>query len=395
MRISLLLALALISMAASCKQEQYPDLGDGLFAEFVTDKDTIIVKLTPEKTPVTVANFVALAEGMHPMVKDEYKDKRYYDGLTFHRVMNDFMIQGGDPTATGSGDPGYKFETEPDVTLKHDKPGILSMANSGGWTTNGSQFFITHKATPWLDPYDENGNLKPCNQPRVYCHTVFGEVVKGQNVVNAIVQGDKMQQVNIIRQGMAAKNFDAVKVWEAELPKLEEKRKQREEDARKKAEGELEIIKEKAEVAKAEFIKNNENLKGRIEKLPVGVAMIFTKEGNGPKPKSTEKVLVNYAGYFEDGNLFDTSWKDIATKYGQYNERRDSQGGYAPFSRIYNETAALVPGFRSAMLNMKVGDKARVFIPSYLAYGPAGSRGVIPPNANLIFDMEIMGIDKK
>ncbi|NND51197.1 MAG: peptidylprolyl isomerase [Flavobacteriaceae bacterium] len=388
-RTSLALVMALFIMgSSSCQKDKYPELGDGLYAEIVTSKGTMVAKLTPDKTPVTVANFVALAEGTHPMVSDDFKDKPFYNGLIFHRVMNDFMIQGGCPNGNGSGNPGYKFGDEFDDSLKHDKPGILSMANPGP-NSNGSQFFITEKPTPWLD-----------NR-----HSVFGELVLGMEIQDTIsnvkvLQGNKpevdvtIDAINIIRQGFDARKFDAVSVWETELPLLEEKRKKKEEEARLKREEEQRLIKEKSEIAKAEFMKNNASLKGRVENLPIGISMIFTKEGTGKKPTSAQKALIDYAGYFENGELFDTSWSAIAKEHGKYNETRDQQGGYAPFPMIYNETARLVPGFRAAMLNMKVGDKARVFIPSYLGYGPAGwGNGLIPPNTNLIFDLELVGIE--
>lgn len=228
--LTLLLALLFV-LNTSCKEE-YPDLEDGLYAEFVTTKDTMIAKLFYDKVPVTVANFVALAEGTHPMAEEQYKGKPFYDGITFHRVMDNFMIQGGDPTATGSGTPGYRFTADFHPDLKHDKPGILSMANSGGFNTNGSQFFITEVPYPSLDAYDAEGNLKPCDQPRVSCHSVFGELVKGIEVQDSISNvktgpGNKpvedviITKLTIIRKGSDAKSFDAAKVFESQLPEVE------------------------------------------------------------------------------------------------------------------------------------------------------------------------------
>ena len=134
------LALAL----TSCTSSKHADLGDGIFADIKTTKGDIVIKLEHEKTPVTVASFVSLAEGNSPFVSEQHKGKKYFDGIIFHRVIKDFMIQGGDPTGTGTGSPGYKFKDEFNDSLTHHKAGILSMANSGP-TTNGSQFFITHK----------------------------------------------------------------------------------------------------------------------------------------------------------------------------------------------------------------------------------------------------------
>lgn len=183
------MAAAATIMAADRKLE------DGLYAEMETSKGTILIKLEPEKTPLTVANFVGLAEGTKhyaktPGEQPKKQDKPFYDGLTFHRVIPDFMIQGGDPQGTGTGGPGYRFKDEFDPSLKHDKAGILSMANAGPGS-NGSQFFITHKDTPWLN-----------NR-----HSVFGRVVEGQDVVNKIVKGDTIKTVKIVRVGEKARQF--------------------------------------------------------------------------------------------------------------------------------------------------------------------------------------------
>lgn len=389
--------LLMLFVSVTACNNPYPNLDDGLYAEIVTNKGTMVAKLFYKKAPVTVANFVALAEGNHPLVKDEFKGKKYYNGTIFHRVIDKFMIQGGDPTATGSGGPGYKFDDEFSPDLKHDKPGILSMANSGP-DTNGSQFFITEKPTPFLDAYKPDGSLKKCGTfPGGGCHAVFGELVLGLDVQDSIsnVKTDAnnkpledvvIEAVNIIRKGLEAKTFDAPKIFTEESPKLKEKQAKIREEQRKKAE-------EKANAAREEFLKDNENLEGEVVKSDTGIAMIYTHKGNGAKPTSANMVLVNYAGYFTNGNLFDTNIKAIAQKYGKYNETRDERGGYKPFSVIYNEQARLVAGFKEALLKMNVGDKVRVFVPYYLGYGETGS-GPIPPNTNLIFDLELVGIDK-
>lgn len=188
------LLLAILSITfVNCNAQN--DLKDGLYAKLITTKGSIVIKLTPAKTPLTVANFVGLAEGKIPNTAKE-DGTPYYDGLKFHRVIKDFMIQGGDPTGTGSGGPGYSFKDEIRPELKHDRAGTLSMANAGPGT-NGSQFFITHKETPWL-----NGK-----------HTVFGYVIEGHGTVDLIEQGDMIKSVEIIRKGDAAKNFDAAKTF--------------------------------------------------------------------------------------------------------------------------------------------------------------------------------------
>jgi peptidyl-prolyl cis-trans isomerase A (cyclophilin A) len=185
---------------------------NGIYAEISTLKGKILLKLEYEKTPITVANFISLAEGTNPSVSDEFKGKPFFNGLKFHRVISNFMIQGGDPTGTGSGGPGYRFMDE--ITdLKHDKAGILSMANAGP-ATNGSQFFITHAPQPHLDGK----------------HTVFGRVISGQDIVNAISQNDVMDKITIIRVGTAAKQFDAPKVFNSRL-ELELAAKKKKEEA--------------------------------------------------------------------------------------------------------------------------------------------------------------------
>jgi len=390
------LIILLVLVSSSC-QEKYPELENGIYAEFITNKGTMVAKLYHEKAPVTVANFVALAEGEHPLVDEKYKGKRFYDSITFHRVIDKFMIQGGDPTGTGSGSPGYKFEDEFHPDLRHNKPGILSMANSGP-NTNGSQFFITEVATPHLDAFQADGTLKACGTfPGGGCHAVFGELVIGLEVQDSIsnvktVQGNKpetpviIEKLNVIRKGSEAKNFKAPEVFTQQLPKLKERQAELKAEQEKKQ-------RELALIAKAEFLNRNEELKGRRKEFPSGLAMIFLEEAeNGKSPNSTQKVLVDCAGYFESGELFYTTKKEVAKKYGKYNEAQDDAGAYDPFPMIYNETAGLVPGFREAMLNMDIGDKTRVFIPYYLGYGERGRAPLIPPKTNLIFDIELVGI---
>ncbi len=363
-------------MMASCKTSRRADLGDGLFADIKTSKGDIIVRLEQDKTPLTVANFVSLAEGNNPFVSEEFKDKKYYDGLTFHRVMKEFMIQGGDPTGTGSGNPGYKFIDEFNDSLIHDKKGILSMANSGP-TTNGSQFFITHKATPWL-------NNK---------HSVFGEVVEGMDVVDSIANvpvaaGSKpvepvtMKTVEIIRNGKEARKFDAVEVMTKYFDNEEERL--------------AAIEKEKAEKLaavtkmKSEFAATLETQQEKANGLPSGLKVLVLEEGTGEKPKIGQQVNVMYAGYLMDGTLFDSNYVEVAKKYDTYDPNREQGGGYMPVPMDYTPESRLIAGFREGLLTMKVGDKVRLFIPSHLGYGEQGS-GPIPPSSDLVFDLEITG----
>ena len=197
--------LFVVGILSACKND-YSNLNDGLYADIQTDKGNIIVELFPDEAPLTVANFVTLAEGTNPQVVDSLAGKPYYDELGFHRVIPDFMVQGGDPEGTGKGGPGYRFKSEFNTKLSHNRAGILSMANYGGMNTNGSQFFITHKPTPWLDGFNFNGSMKDCYQEGVSCHTVFGRVMIGQQVVDSIAQYDMIKTIKIIRKGTKAES---------------------------------------------------------------------------------------------------------------------------------------------------------------------------------------------
>ncbi|MBN2279833.1 MAG: peptidylprolyl isomerase [Candidatus Marinimicrobia bacterium] len=354
--------IAILSIIA-CTPSQYAKLEKGIYAEITTSKGTILLKLEYEKTPVTVANFVSLAEGTNNHVTvDSLKGKPFYDGLKFHRVINDFMIQGGDYTGTGSGNPGYQFKDEfpkdenGQLLLKHDSAGVLSMANSGP-ASNGSQFFITHKATPWLDGK----------------HTVFGKVVEGQSVVNAIAQDDIMETIKIIRIGAEAKAFNAAKVFDEMMNERKEKAKK------------LEKV---VEETKSYF---DEKRKEALE-TATGLKYVINTTKNGIKPEQGAKVKISYAGYFTDGKLFDTNFKDVANKYDIYDEKRDQQKGYEPFTAEYSDKARLIPGFKEGLQLLNVGDKALLFIPSDLGYGPKGAGQVIPPNTDLVFEIELVEI---
>ena len=398
--LTFLLALFLV-LNTSCKEE-YPDLEDGLYAEFVTTKDTMIAKLFYDKVPVTVANFVALAEVNHPMAEEQYKGKPFYDGITFHRVMDNFMIQGGDPTATGSGTPGYRFTADFHPDLKHDKPGILSMANSGGFNTNGSQFFITEVPYPSLDAYDADGNLKPCDQPRVSCHSVFGELVKGIEVQDSISNvktgpGNKpledvvITKLTIIRKGSEAKGFDAAKIFESQLPEVEAEIAGIQEEARKKAEEEQRIREEKIAAAASAMKPVLDDYNAKAETLASGLKKFVITEGSGAKPRVGQNAMIAYEGYFVDGKLFDSNLLEVAEKYGMVNPRRQAAGMYGPTKMPIQPDAQMIPGFKEAIASMRVGEKAFFYIPSHLGYGERG-RGGIKPNTDLTFVLEMTEI---
>jgi peptidyl-prolyl cis-trans isomerase A (cyclophilin A) len=307
---------------------------NGIYAKFNTGKGSILVKLTHDLTPGTVGNFVALAEGnLENKVKPQ--GTKYYDGLKFHRVIPDFMIQGGCPLGTGTGDAGYKFDDEFHPSLKHDRPGILSMANAGPGT-NGSQFFITHVPTSWLDGK----------------HTVFGHVIEGQEVVDGVAQNDILESVEIVRVGDEAVKWNAVEAFRT----FEGSRAKR----------------EAAEKAAAE--EAMEKLAAGFDKTDSGLRYQFIQKGNGKKAEAGKTVSVHYSGSLENGKVFDSS----------YARKKPTE---FPLGLGH-----VIAGWDEGIALLQVGDKARFVIPSFLGYGARGVGGVIPPNATLIFDVELMDV---
>ncbi|MDO7171794.1 peptidylprolyl isomerase [Mariniflexile sp. AS56] len=363
--------MSLLIGITSC-QAQYPDLEDGMYAEFVTNHGTMVAKLAYEKTPITVANFVSLAEGTNTLVDSAFKGKKFYNGLTFHRVMNNFMIQSGDPTATGTGSSGYRFMDEFHPDLIHDKLGVLSMANSGP-NTNGSQFFITEIPKPHLD-----------NK-----HAVFGELVLGFDVLDSISNvkvgpGNKpiedvvLKKLNIIKKGKGAKNFDAPKIFINHFAKAEKLEKEK----AAKAEALLNDTKNK-------FIKQKE----QAATLASGLKFTITENGTGENLKETSKVLTNYSLYFEDGRILDTNKLEVAELYGIVNEGRKAADQYQPIEASLSPNAQMIAGFKEGLQQLREGDKATLFLPYHLAYGETGNRA-IPPKTNLIFEVEVITLQK-
>ena len=307
---------------------------NGIYAKFNTAKGAILVKLTHDLTPGTVGNFVGLAEGN---IENKVKPQgtKFYNGLKFHRVIPDFMIQGGCPQGTGTGDPGYKFDDEFHPSLKHNRPGVLAMANSGPGT-NGSQFYITHIPTDWLD-----------NK-----HTVFGHVVEGQDIVDSVEQGDVLESIEIIREGEEAANWNAIEAF------ITFKGARNKRDIALKADAEAAM----------------EKLAAGFEKTESGLRYQFIQRGEGKKAESGKTVAVHYEGSLENGKVFDSSYprkKPIEFRLGQ---------------------GQVIEGWDEGIALLQVGDKARFVIPSHLGYGSRGAGGAIPPNATLIFDVELMEV---
>lgn len=348
----LLFLFALITTQAFAQTQ----LSEGLYANFITKKGTITTQLYYKETPLTVANFVALAEGKHPQVKAEYKGKPFYNGLKFHRVIANFMIQGGDPKGDGSGEPGYLFADEIVPTLKHDSPGILSMANRGA-ATNGSQFFITHVATPHLDGR----------------HTVFGKVIKGQEIVDAVEQNDVIEKVEIVRVGKDAKKFNAEKTFTSII----EKNKKEEE-----------LKKQQAEVLNTENKKLFDQYLTKATALPSGVKIYVAEKGSGIAPKEGEEIAFDYAGYLANGTLFDTGIENLAIKHGILNAQRKAANAYQPLNYTFGNKGGFIEGMTEGLLQLKKGDKAYIFIPSALGYGER-AMGPIPANSDLVFYVDI------
>lgn len=347
----LVIVLAFFSFAVSA-QTPTPKLPEGLYAKFTTSKGEIICQLYYEKVPMTVGNFVGLAEGK--LTVDTTKIvKPLYDGLKFHRVIREFMIQGGDPAGNGSGGPGYKFYDEIDTTLKHLYPGILSMANSGQ-NTNGSQFFITHKATPWLDGK----------------HTVFGRVVAGQDVVNAIEQNDVMDKVTILRIGKKAQAFVAQKSFDSKYLPM------------KKIEAEKqEGYKKIAAMTDADYFQDFKNRVSKVETRPnlmqaaSGLMFVIEKAGDTLTPKLGSKISLHYRGtLFATGEKFDASYDRNMPLDFNFQVQR------------------MIPGFEEGIKLLGKGGKAKLYIPYRLAYGAAGRPG-IPPYSDLVFEIEMMNCE--
>jgi peptidylprolyl isomerase len=313
------------------------DLNDGLYAKMTTNKGEILITLEYEKTPITVTNFVGLAEGN---IENDTKGsgEKFYDGLSFHRVIPDFMVQGGDPEGSGRGGPGYRFADEFDASLRHDGPGVLSMANAGPGT-NGSQFFITHVATPWLDDK----------------HSVFGKVLEGIDTVNAIEQGDHIVSLEILRVGEKANAFVANnETFKQLISEIEAKAN----NAKKAAQaGDLAIIEEKWPDAIVD---------------DSGIRYIVTQEGEGDSPSKGTNVDAHYTGYLLDGQKFDSS-----VDRGQTFQFNVGNG-------------EVIQGWDQSFLSMKKGEKRTIILPPELAYGERGAGGVIPPNAFLVFDVELV-----
>jgi len=311
------------------------EIQEMIHAEMQTSKGIILLSLEFEKTPLTVANFIGLAEGT---IANSAKPQGvpFYNGLKFHRVIENFMIQGGCPQGNGRGNPGYKFADEFHPNLTHSGSGILSMANSGPGS-NGSQFFITHIETPWLD-----------NK-----HTVFGNVIKGQDVVDQIEQDDIIESIAIIRVGEKAEQFNAKDIFESEQKRLNK------------------IIQEQTTQLQKEI---DEILGNNAIETSTGLQYTIINEGIGATAKAGDIVSVHYSGYLMDGTKFDSSYDNNKPIQFPLGKRK------------------VIAGWEEGIALLNIGAKAKFVIPPHLAYGPGGRGNIIPANATLIFDVELLDI---
>lgn len=376
--------LGILVAIVSCASPKYTGLQDGLYAEINTNKGSIFLELYYKNVPMTVANFVSLAEGTNTKVTGALKEKPYYNGIQFHRVIDNFMIQTGDPTGTGRGNPGYSFEDEfpkdEDGILlySHNDAGILSMANAGK-ATNGSQFFITHKSTYHLD-----------NK-----HTVFGKTTinsvqekelkrsfsdstafhKAKDslrmlVVNHIEKNDTINTIEIIRIGKEAKAFkDAGEIFIKELEKVKIANEKREANK---------IELEKARYAKyledkAVFSTKKEETKANVTNS--GLKILKLKETNGKKVVSHKPTELNYTLYVADGKEIQSTFNNSQSLTCQLDDT----------------SRPMIAGFKEGLLQLREGERARLFIPYYIAYGP-DKFGPFPAKADLIFEVEILKV---
>lgn len=347
---TLLSSCATVKIPESMSKEEFNSLKDGIYAQMETNKGVMTIELFAEEAPLTVANFVGLAEGSKEN-KAKPLGTPYYDGIIFHRVIKDFMIQGGDPDGKGTGGPGYNFEDEFFSDRKHDKKGILSMANSGP-NTNGSQFFITEVPTPWLDGK----------------HTVFGQVVQGLDVIDVIANVEKgaqdrpkedivIQHVYIIKKGDKYKNYNGGQEFEK---------------AKAAHQAKLNEINKKEEAAKAQEVQRQKDLTAKASKTASGLMYYIEKEGSGDLPKEGEVLNIHYTLRLNDGEKLDSSY--------DRNQPLTAQVG----------VTNLIQGWMEALTLFKKGSKVFLIIPPELGYGAQGAGGVVPPNATLYFDMEVL-----
>lgn len=336
--------IVFVLVLSACTPPKYPDLKEGLYADVQTNIGDVVIGLHYKRTAMTVANFVALAEGNHPSLLEETDEINFYKGVKFHRVIKDFMIQSAKLNPTNKKYQPFFFSDELYPDLKHDKAGVLSMANLGKPYSNSTQFFITNSAAPWLDGYTKEGDKKPCGKYGTACHTVFGKVILGQNIVDSIQVNDFIKKIDIIRVGEAAEDFDAPEVFSK-------------------------ISEETIPFA----IKNG--IQG-LQPTSSGLKILQLKKGTGTKVHQALPVMAHYTLHTIEGVKIQSSL---------------DKGKPIVFTI---DKDALIAGWKEGVLQMHEGDKSRLFIPSYLGYGSIGQVPLIQPNIDLVLDIEILKVGK-
>lgn len=325
----LAVALALVLFACSTPARELPD---GLYAEITTDRGEIVIRLEPARAPVTVMNFVGLAEGT--IDNDHAPGKRFYDGLTFHRVEPGFVIQGGDPNGDGTGGPGYRFPTETHPELLHDRPGIVAMANSGP-DTNGSQFYITMGPTPHLD-----GG-----------YNVFGEVIEGMSVVTSIQAGDRIRSVKILRSGEEAVAYRAsTDRFRGLMDDLQAEREA----------GRLRTQQETLDALRDSY--------PGLAEYQDGLLLARLQEGSGATPIQGQEIEIHIVFSLPDGRQLDST--------------RD-RGSPQRFRYLQDR---LIRGLEMAVGTMQVGERTVALVPPGL--WDTGRPPMIPPDSYVVFDIE-------
>ena len=374
----------IVILVVGCTPAKYNGLKEGLYAEIQTNKGDVLLELYAEDAPMTVANFVSLAEGTNTKVTDSIQGKKYFDGIRFHRVVNNFIIQGGDPTETGRGTAGYRFGDEftKDVNGKllhiHGDAGMLSMAN-GGPESNGSQFFITHRAIPHLDGK----------------HTVFGKTVINSlqlntlklqikdslkrkksidslrmSVVNSIQQFDTINTVKIIRLGARANAFKAAEVFDNEFIRYAEGKKERNKKAK---DADEERFSKYLENRTTFLAKMNES---KAIKTASGLRILkLTSNPSGKKVVTNKPIKAHFTLYIADGTKIQSTL--------------DSGNPFV--FQLDDAEKPMITGFKEGAATLRVGEKARLFIPYYIGFGEA-KYGPFPAKSDLVFEVEILEI---
>lgn len=342
---SIKLLIVSILLLSACEPPKYPELEEGLYADIQTNLGDVLVKLHYQKAAMTVANFVALAEGNHPNLKKEFLGRSFYEGVKFDRVIEDFMIQSGKTEDNDLLSTPFFFSNELDKDLKHDTSGVLSMSNLGKPYTNSTRFFITQKPAPWLDGYTKTGEMKPCGKYGTTCHTVFGKIVLGQDIVDSIKVNDFIKKTTIIRVGDAAEAFNAPSIFT------------------------------KMSVETIPFA-----IKKGIDSTEItnsGLKILVLKIGEGKKVNKARPVKAHYTLYTVKGTKI-------------YESLTDNN----PITFTINKDA-LIAGWKEGVALMHEGEKSRLFIPSYLGYGTIGQEPLIKPNTDLILEIEILKVGRK